>query len=433
MYYTQENKKAKTFKRVAIVVLVAVLMLISFGAGLYLEGKSEVVKELAKEEAVFLGKVLGKYSQPEEGPLIQDVHFDLFWNVWDTLKKEYVDKEKLNEKEMFYGALGGMVDAVGDPYTIFMDPKLAREFEESLTGTFEGIGAEIGIRNEILTIIAPLAGMPAETAGLRSGDKVYAIDGESTAGISIEEAVREIRGPKGTDVILTISRDGLGSAQDITITRDTIVVESVRTEVKDSETEASEGVQSADNDIFIIEITNFNNDTLDLFNKAVNEAVKTNPGGIILDLRNNPGGYLDTAVEVASEWIEEGVIVTEEFDLKNKNEFLARGRARLKDYKTVVLVNQGSASASEIVAGALQDYSKATVVGMQTFGKGSVQTLEEFTDGSTIKITVAKWLTPNGNYINEQGITPDEEIEMTIEDYENDLDPQMDRAIELLK
>jgi carboxyl-terminal processing protease len=418
MHYQEKNKKSK-LKIFGVLFLAVILVLVGFGAGLYLAGQNEVVREMAKKEAVYLGKVLDKYSQPRKGILTQDINFDLFWDVWDTLEREYVDREKLNEKELFYGALGGMVEAVGDPYTVFMDPKLALEFEESLTGTFEGIGAEIGIRKEVLTIIAPLSGMPAEKAGLRAGDKVYAIDGESTAGITIEEAVKKIRGPKGTDVTLTISRDGLESAEDITITRGTIVVKSVNTELRND-------------NIFVIEITNFNNDTLSLFNEAVNEIIKADPRGVILDLRNNPGGYLDTAVEVASEWIEDGVIVTEEFDAENKNEFLARGRARLKDYKTVVLVNQGSASASEIVAGALKDYGKAAIVGMRTFGKGSVQTLEEFEDGSSIKITVAKWLTPKGNYINEQGITPDAEVEMTLEDYEEGRDPQMEKAVDVL-
>ncbi len=418
MHY-KENKISK-LKVFGLIVSAIVLIFVGYGAGLYSAGTSEVAREMAKKETVYLGKVLGKYSQPEKGVLARDIDFNLFWDVWDTLERKYVDRDKLNEKEMFYGALKGMVNAAGDPYTVFMDPKLAVEFEESMTGTFEGIGAEIGIRKEILTIIAPLSGMPAERAGLRAGDKVYAIDGESTAGISIDEAVNKIRGPKGTDVVLTISRDGLEAAEDITITRGTIVVKSVNTELRDD-------------NIFVVKISNFNSDTSGLFNQAVGEIIKNNPRGVVLDLRNNPGGYLDTAVDVASEWIEDGVIVSEEFDDENKNDFWARGRARLKDYKTVVLTNQGSASASEIVAGALQDYGKATIVGTRTFGKGSVQTLEEFKDGSSVKITVAKWLTPKGNYINKEGIIPDVEVDLTLEDYEEGRDPQMDKAVELLK
>lgn len=413
--YQEKNKISK----IKIAVLAIIFIAVGFGGGIYSVGKSEVVKELAKKEAVYAGKILGKYSQSRADLLTQDINFDLFWDVWDVLEKKYVDADKINEKELFYGAVSGMVDAVGDPYTVFLDPKLAREFEESLTGIFEGIGAEIGIRDEILTIIAPLPDTPAKKSGLQAGDRVYAIDGESTAGISIDEAVSKIRGPKGTDVVLTISRDGFNEARDITITRGTIIIKSVET-------------KTTEDGFYVIEITNFNNDTSALFNKAAEDIIKTNPKGIILDLRNNPGGYLDTAVEVASEWIEEGVIVTEEFDAENKNEFLARGRARLKDYKTVVLVNQGSASASEIVAGALKDYGKATIVGMQTFGKGSVQTLEGFSDGSSIKITVAKWLTPNGSYINEEGIAPDIEVDLTFEDYEAGKDPQTEKAVELL-
>lgn len=418
MDYNNQQNKGIVFKRVVWILVVIVLLLLSFGAGMYLPGKKEVFKNLAQKEAVYLGSVLGKYNTGN-GKLSQDINFDLFWEVWSALERDYVDPEKINEKELFYGAIEGLVRSVGDPYTVFMDPMTAQEFEDDLAGTFEGIGAEIGIRDEILTIIAPLDDTPAQKAGLRAGDKVYAIDGESTAGISIDQAVRKIRGQKGTDVVLTISSNGISKIREIIITRGTIIVKSIKTELKDG-------------NIFVVEITNFNDDTYGLFNKAIKEIISINPKGIILDLRNNPGGYLDTAIEIASEWIEDDVIVSEQFNEEEKNDFLARGRARLKDYNTVVLVNEGSASASEIVAGALQDYDKATIVGMQTFGKGSVQTLEEFSDGSSVKITIAKWLTPNGNYINEEGIAPDEEVDLTLEDYDNDLDPQMDRAIEIL-
>ena len=415
----RSRSKSKIFKRIAVTVLILILAIICFGAGMYIVQKNEIAKELARQEVVFAGKILGKYSQTPEGKLTQDIDFNLFWDVWDVLHKEYVDQGQLNEKEMFYGALRGLVASLADPYTIFMNPKVAQEFADDLAGTFEGIGAEIGIRDDILTIIAPLTDMPAEKAGMRAGDKVYAINGESTAGISIDEAVRKIRGHKGTEVILTISRNGLDSVKDITIIRGVIIVKSVKTELRDD-------------NIFVVKITNFNDDTRNLFNKAAQEAVKMNPRGIILDLRNNPGGYLDTAIEVASEWVEDGIIVIEKFSEEKQNEYLARGRARLKNYQTVVLVNQGSASASEITAGALQDYGEAAIIGMQTFGKGSVQTVVNLDDGSSVKITVAKWLTPNGNCINEHGITPDEEVDLTIEDYNEGVDPQMDRAVEIL-
>lgn len=414
-----EEQRTPMFKKVFLVISVFILVLASFGLGMYLPGKSEAVKELAKNEAVYAGKILGKYNT-SDNVLIQDVDFALFWEVWDTLKKEYVDKDKLNEKEMFYGAIKGMVAAAGDPYTIFMDPKIAQEFANDLAGTFEGIGAEIGMRKDVLTIVAPLADSPAEKAGLKAGDKILAIDGENTAGITVEEAVSKIRGQRDTNVILTLFREGMDKPADFTITRKQIIVRSIKTEKKDD-------------GIYVIKINSFNDDTYDLFTRAVAEVIKDKPKGVILDLRNNPGGYLDTAVEIASSWIEDGVVVTEKFGDDKKNEFMAQGKALLKDYKTVVLVNQGSASASEILAGALKDYGKAVIIGEKTFGKGSVQTLADLGDGSVIKITIAKWLTPAGNNINEQGIEPDVAVELSLDDYNDNKDPQMDKAIETLK
>jgi len=441
----KNEKGKKIIKYIIFFILVLALMAVSFGAGLYLPGRFEIVKGMAKNEAIYLGKVTGIYSKaPEEfikklestefsvgngsngqnnlannEILVHDVSFDLFWDAWDLLKKEYVDKDKLNEKEMFYGAIKGMVEATKDPYTVFMDPKLSQEFAESFSGTFEGIGAEIGIRKDIVTIVAPLPDSPAEKAGLKAGDKIYGINGESTSGFSIEEAVRKIRGPKGSEVKLMISRDGLEKAKEIKIIRDVILIKSVKTELRGDK-------------IFVIKITGFNDDTEALFEQAVNEAVKANPKGIVLDLRNNPGGYLDTAVAVASEWVKEGIIVTEEFSKDKKNEFKSNGKARLKDYPTVVLVNQGSASASEIVAGALQNSANIKLIGMKTFGKGTVQTIEDLKDGSSIKITVAKWLTPKGNYINEKGINPDIEVDLTEDDANKGKDPQTEKALELL-
>jgi len=308
------------------------------------------------------------------------------------------------------------VSSIGDPYTVFMDPKIAREFQDDLKGTFEGIGAEIGIKNDVLTIIAPLPDMPAEKAGLRAGDLVLAIDEGSTMGISIDEAVNRIRGPKDTDVILAIKREGEDKVREITVTRGKIVVSSVRTEHRED-------------GLYLIKITNFNDDTKRLFDKAVREIIDSNPEGVILDLRNNPGGYLDTAIEIASEWIETDVVVAEKYSDGRVIEHLARGRARLKDFPAAVLVNQGSASASEIVSGALQDYGEGVIIGKQTFGKGSVQTLNKFDDGSSVKITVAKWLTPNGRSINDEGIMPDYEIDLTHEDFETNNDPQFDAAV----
>lgn len=414
-----EVKRLKRWKIAGVILLSLILLTSFFGAGMMLAQKNEFIKAASLKEAVYAGKLYNKYVTAPANRLTQDVDFNLFWNVWDILKKEYVDKDKLDDKIMFYGAIKGLVDSIGDPYTVFMEPKLAKEFSDDMAGTFEGIGAEIGKKNDVITIVAPLADMPAEKAGLKAGDKIYAINGQSTANLAIDQAVNKIRGPKGTEVALTIFRDGFDKAKDFKIIRQTIIVKSVRTKL--------------DNDkIFIITITNFNDDTSELFKKAAQEAVEKNPQGIILDLRNNPGGYLETAIDVASEWIDQGLVVTEQFSPEKKNEYSPRGRARLKDFPTVVLVNQGSASASEIVAGALKDDGQATIVGLKTFGKGSVQTLQELKDGSSVKITVAEWLTPKGYNINEQGIVPDIEVDLTLEDYNKSKDPQMDKALEIL-
>lgn len=414
-------KLVKSFKlkKAFFVFGILVLMIVSFNVGLIISGRSDFFKEIASEEAVFVGKIIGEYSEPEPGKIGQDINFALFWKTWDLVHDNYVDQDKVEDKKLFYGALQGLVSSLGDPYTVFMNPKDSKDFGEDLSGEFEGIGAEISIKDEILTIIAPLPGMPAEKSGLKAGDKIYAINDESTAGITIDEAVEKIRGPKGTQVKLSIARDGFSELKDYELTRNTIVVKSVQTELRDD-------------NIFYIKITSFNENTKPLFDKAVGEIVKDGPRGIIVDLRNNPGGYLNTAIEVVSEWVEEGVVVFEKFGDDKSLEHPARGRALLKDFPTVVLVNEGSASASEILAGALQDYQKATLVGKKTFGKGSVQTLINLDDGSSVKITIAKWLTPSGRSINDEGIVPDIEVDYTEEDFENDLDPQLDKAVEIL-
>jgi len=412
-------KKRRKFRILGVILLCLIILSIAFAAGMLAARRNELIKSASIKEANYAGKIYNKYVTAPANKLTQDVDFNLFWNVWDLLKEKYVDKDKLDDKKLFYGALKGLVESAGDPYTVFMEPKLAQEFASDLAGTFEGIGAEIGKKNEVITIIAPLADMPAEKAGLKSGDKIYAIDGQSTAGLAVDEAVSKIRGPKGTEVTLTIFRDGFEQPKDFKIIRQVILVKSVRTEMRDD-------------GIFVVIITNFNDDTSTLFKQAVQKAVAANPKGLILDLRNNPGGYLETAIDVASEWIDKGIIVTEQFSPEKKNEYLNRGRARLKDFPTVVLVNQGSASASEIVAGALKDYKQATIIGKKTFGKGSVQTLEDLQDSSSVKITVAKWLTPAGYNINGQGIAPDIEVDLTADDYEKNKDPQMDKAVEIL-
>ena len=358
------------------------------------------------------------YNEIAEESEADQLDFNLYWEVWDNIKTNYVDKIKVSDKDLFYGSLRGIANSANDPYTVFMDPEETKEFTDDLAGIFEGIGAEVGLRNDIATIITPLDGTPAKKAGLMPGDKVYAVDDSPTIGLSINEVVRKIRGAKDTSVKLTIIR-GQEKPFDLEIIRGVIEVKSIKTEMR------KDG-------IYILRINNFNDDTEDLFHDAVDEILEKKPKAIILDLRNNPGGYLDTAIVVASEWIEEGPIVAEQLNNNRRNEYPARGIARLKDYKTIVLINGGSASASEILAGALRDYEKAQLVGETTFGKGSVQALKPLSDGSILKITISKWLTPAGDFINEKGIDPDIEVELTMDDVNNELDPQLDKALELI-
>jgi carboxyl-terminal processing protease len=415
------KKRHGLLKRISLFIFILVLLFISFAFGMYISGQNKLMAKLAEKETVYLGKITGKYNQDNGGRLSRDVDFNLYWEVWDALKSRYVDKDKFNEKEMFYGSLRGLASSLGDPYTVFFDPKDSQEFSNGLSGTFEGIGAEVGLRDDVITIIAPLSGMPAEKAGIKAGDKIIAIDGLSTASMSVDKAVSKIRGQKDTIVKLTIFREGLKETKDIEIKRDVIYVKSVKTELR------------ADK-VFVITISNFNDDTTGLFKDAVREVVKANPRGLIIDLRNNPGGFLDSAVSLASEWVTSGDVVVSEKSSNGteNNKYNAEGVPHLKSYPTVILVNGGSASASEILAGALKDYGLAKIVGEKTYGKGSVQALETLSDGSLIKITVAKWFTPKGNSINEQGIEPDFGAKLTSEDFNKGKDPQLDAAVNVL-
>lgn len=350
---------------------------------------------------------------------VAPLSLDRVEDVWKALRKEYVS-QPIDEQKAIYGAIQGLVDSLGDPYTVFFSPDESKTFQEEIGGVFEGIGAEIGMKEEQLVVIAPLPGSPAEKAGLKAGDRILAIDGMSTQGVSLDDAVRKIRGAKGTTVVLTIQR-GEETANDVTIARESIAVKSVQFSMSDDK-------------IGTITLSYFGPNTEKEFGAAVDRFLGEGGKSLIVDFRNNPGGFLDTAVDIASAFVEKGaVIVKEKFSDSEETEHKATGGNALKGIRTVALVDQGSASASEIVAGALQDYRLATLVGTKTFGKGSVQQLEEFSDGSSLKMTVAKWLTPKGRSIDEQGITPDVTIELTKEDYDNNRDPQRERALQLLR
>lgn len=380
-------------KKIVFVTGICVLVL-AFGLGTVFGSMINIRQVLAGEDGtVDITQVIDLYQKTRSS----EVSFDQFWRVWSEIKDQYVD-QPIDETKMFYGAIEGMVAGLGDPYSVYLPPTQAKQFADDLSGEFEGIGAEIGIRDDQLTVIAPLPGSPAEQAGLRPGDKIYLIDDIETQGITVEEAVTHIRGKGGTTVTLSISHDGLDELKEIIITRAKINIPSVIVEME------SDGIA-------YVRISTFNEETLTQFNKAIKDILSSDKSGMILDLRSNPGGFLDSAINIASEWISDGIIVRERMQNDNYKDHATTGSHRLAGFQTVVLVDEGSASASEIVAGALQDYGVATLVGAQTFGKGSVQNFEVLPDGSALKLTIAKWFTPKDRQIDGDGITPDVVLE----------------------
>ena len=348
--------------------------------------------------------------------------FSLFWSAWEAFKQNYVHNKNLTDQEMLYGAIAGMVGSAKDPYSVFFKPSDAQKFEEDISGNFGGIGAEIAIRDSQLMIVAPLKDTPAERAGLKSGDKILKINDVSSDTLTaVEEAVKLIRGPKGTSVVLMISRKDWESSKEFSIIRDNISVPTLDWEMKPDK-------------IAYIHLYNFNENAPLAFYKAALPAILGGARGVILDLRNNPGGYLEVAIDLAGWFLENGdVVVKEEFGSDRQEVLKAEGNSALVDLPTVILVNQGSASASEILAGALRDNRQIKIIGETTFGKGTVQELKKFSDGSEMKVSVAQWLLPNGDTIDKIGITPDIEVELTEDDAKAERDPQLDKALEFLK
>ncbi|HBO16876.1 MAG: Carboxyl-terminal protease [Candidatus Moranbacteria bacterium GW2011_GWE2_35_2-] len=410
------QEKRKIFGLYARSFFVFILLILSFWFGLE-KGKQESysfsAEKIPLEESILINKEGGKDNA---------VDFSLFWDVWELLKDKYVDVKDLKTQDLIYGAINGMLSATGDPYTIFLNPEENKQFNEDIEGMFEGIGAELGVREGVLTVIAPLENSPSEKAGLRAGDKIIKIDGEDAVEMTINEAVKKIRGSKGSEVKLTIFRSGeTGETKEILIVRDTINVDSVKFEEKE-------------NNIFYISVSLFGDSTIREFHSAIRN-IPSQTQGLIIDLRNNPGGFLDAAVEMSSRALLKGkIVVIEENSQGKRKELLSTGGDALSKIKTVILINEGSASASEIMAGALRENrDNVTLVGKKSFGKGSVQELVSLSENSAVKITVAKWLTPKGNQINNEGITPDVEVDFTDDDWNNNRDPQLDKAIEILQ
>lgn len=370
----------------------------------------------------------GLFSFFNPAPKVNTDEVDLtqFWRVWQLMDEKFsaaTSTDPLTNEERMYGAIDGLVRSYDDPYTVFLPPEENAIFAEDISGNFSGIGMEVGLREGVITIIAPLADTPADKAGLAAGDYIVRIDDVSTEGMRIDEAVRLIRGEKGTAVKLSIFRDGELDLKEFVVVRDTITVPTVKTK--------------RDGDTFVIELFSFNAVSELRMQEALREYIKSGAPNLVLDLRGNPGGYLQSAVSIAGFFLPTGKVIVRERFSEGGEERLYRSQGRtLRDLapkQLVILVDNGSASASEILAGALREHGEAVLIGVNTFGKGSVQELVELGGGSSLKVTVARWYTPDGVSISEGGLTPDYVIKRTPQQRLDDVDPQLEAALKLLQ
>jgi len=392
-------------KQVFISIFVSVVL--SFGIGYFVASKDSGVFKTSAQAS-------------------EQVDMSAFWKVWNTLNEKYVSAsstQSISDEDKLYGAISGLARSLDDPYTLFLPPEDKVSFDESLTGTFSGVGMEVGIREEILTVISPLKDSPAQKAGMLAGDIIISIDKKNSVGMSVQEAVNLIRGEQGTVVTLEILREGEKESRTIEITRDTINVPTIETEVQ--------------GDVFVIRLYTFGTTATVEFRNALREMITLNKKKLILDLRGNPGGYLEAAVDISSWFLPAGkVVVSEDFGkTKDSKIFRSKGYNIFgSDLKMVILIDKGSASASEIVAGALNEHGVAQLVGQQSYGKGSVQELIPITSETALKVTIARWLTPKGTSISNGGLAPDIEVEFDRELYkESEKDTQFIKALEILK
>lgn len=373
------------------------------------------------ERSALLNSIVNK-----EGEKPSAVDFSLFWKTWKILDEHYVDTHNnatTTAQDRVYGAIKGMTDALGDPYTVFFPPVENAAFQTEIEGNFEGVGMEMGIKDGILTVIAPLPGSPAKRAGMQSGDKVIKIDDKISSNMTVDQAVVLIRGKKGTEVTLTVVREGAEEPIEVKIVRDVINLPVTETNY-DKQT-----------NIFTIRLYSFSTQSANLFRGALREFVMSGSNKLIIDLRGNPGGVLDAAVDMASWFLPLGKVIVREDYGAGKEETVERSRGYdifNDNLKMVILIDGGSASASEILAGALRENNKATLVGTATFGKGSVQELIQIDGDTALKVTIARWLTPSGKSISDGGLKPDIEVKLTEEDIKNNNDMQMKKAVEIL-
>jgi carboxyl-terminal processing protease len=356
----------------------------------------------------------------------EEADFTPFWQVWRTLEEKYVPPstttEAVSSQKKVWGAIEGLTGSYGDPYTVFFPPVESKMFAEEIRGSFDGVGMEIASQGGFLTVVAPLKETPAERAGVKAGDKIIDIDGKPAAKMPVDEAISLIRGERGTPVSITFVRDGVNEPLVKEIIRAPIAIPTIDYRLLPS-------------GVYLIELYSFSESSPDLFRRALREFVESGSDKLILDLRNNPGGYLEVAVSMASWFLPTGkIVVTEDFG-GNRDAIVHRSRGYdifNENLKFAILINEGSASASEILAGALSEYGKATLIGKKTFGKGSVQELVDITGDTSLKVTVAHWLTPNGNSISNGGLPPQIEVETSAEDLQNDKDPVLEKAVEFL-
>ena len=406
-----------SLKQLRVGAIVASLMVISGMLGFKI-GREEI--RLTSDLKVTVDR-----TQPTA---TENLDLQMFWQVWDKLGESYLINEDLNPQEMIWGATKGMTAALGDPYTVFLPPEQNKAVEEELNGAFEGVGIQLGFIETHLGVIAPLTGMPAEAQGIKAGDYILNIRDDqkevdvSTTDMSLPEAVKHIRGPKGSPVTLTILHDGATETEEITVVRDTIVIKSVELEwVGDNQ------------DVAYVKLMRFGGRTRSEWDEAVREIVNSKRAtGMVLDLRNNPGGYLTGAVDYGSEFLQRGLVVVKQADGKgNVETYSVNTKGKLLETPLVVLINKGSASSSEILAGSLRDHARATLVGEKSFGKGTIQEALDLSHGAGLHVTTAKWLLPEGDWVNEtEGLTPDEEIKDDPETSE--IDEQLEKAIELV-
>jgi carboxyl-terminal processing protease len=353
---------------------------------------------------------------------LEDVDFTIFNEVYYFLEKKHPEFESLSEEDIVYGAVEGLLSFLGDDYTTFFDPERSKIFMEDVTGEFQGVGMEIGIRDGEMRVISPLKDTPADKAGMQTGDTIISVDGETVIDLTIEEAVSMIRGPKGTEVVLEIKREE--EVKEVTITRDLIVVPTIEWSI-------------IEEDIAYIQIFSFYDSLKKDFDLTAKQISNSSAEKIIIDLRGNPGGVLDVAVDVASYFLEPGEVVLLTGKTKNESDEVIKKNNGispiLADFPVVIMINEGSASASEILAGALKDQINAVIVGEKSFGKGSIQSMQSLSDGSVLKITERYFFTPNKSVINEVGIYPDIEVILTKEDFEEGRDPQLQEAVKVFE